>query len=289
MAELQIYIDGKYYPEGEAKVSVFDHGLLYGDGVFEGIRAYNSCVLRLNEHLTRLYDSAKAISLEIPLTKDEFKEAVLQTIRKNNLKDSYIRVVVTRGRGDLGLDPRKCPKPTVIIIASYIPPLFDGKNARAMIVSTRRNAVTALNPMIKSLNYLNNILAKLEANRAHMDEAIMLNQTGTVSEGTGDNLFIVKNGKIITPPPSAAILLGVTRSIAVELAKEEGIEVEEREITVHELITADEAFMTGTAAEIAPLVEIDEKKIGEGKPGPITLKLVEKFNQIKKNGTPVYT
>lgn len=288
MAEPQIYIDGKYHPESEAKVSVFDHGLLYGDGVFEGIRAYDGYVLKLDKHLARLYESAKAINLEIPLSKEEFKEAVLQTIRKNNLKDSYIRVVVTRGRGDLGLDPRKCPKPTIIIIASYIPPLYDGMNAKAIIASTRRNAVTALNPMIKSLNYMNNILAKIEANRASVDEAIMLNQGGTVSEGTGDNLFIVKDGKIVTPPPSAAILMGITRDIAVQLAREEGIEVTEREITVHELITADEAFMTGTAAEIAPLVEVDGKKIGEGKPGPITLRLVEKFKGIKKKGTPVY-
>lgn len=288
MAELLIYIDGKYYPESEAKISVFDHGLLYGDGVFEGIRAYNGYVLKLDEHLKRLYDSAKGIALDIPLSREEFKEAILQTIRKNNLRDSYIRVVVTRGRGDLGLDPRKCPKPTIIIIASYIPPLFEGVNATAIVASTRRNAVTALNPMIKSLNYLNNILAKIEANRAGVDEAIMLNQGGTVSEGTGDNLFIVKDGKIATPPPTAAILVGVTRGTAIQLAREEGMEVVEREITVHELITADEAFMTGTAAEIAPLVEVDGKRIGDGKPGPVTLRLVERFKKIRKTGTPVY-
>ena len=288
MPELQIYIDGKYYPDSEAKVSVFDHGLLYGDGVFEGIRAYDGHVFKLNEHLSRLYDSAKAIGLEIPLSKDEFGKAIVETIRRNNLKDSYTRAVVTRGRGDLGLDPRKCAKPTIIIIASYIPPLFDGMNARAIIASTRRNAVTALNPMVKSLNYLNNIFAKMEANRARVDEAIMLNQSGMVSEGTGDNLFIVKDEGIITPPPSAAILIGVTRNVVIQLAREEKIEVLEREITVHELICADEAFMTGTAAEIAPLVEIDGRKIGDGKPGPVTLKLVEKFKQIRSNGTPVY-
>ncbi|MFH0897665.1 MAG: branched-chain-amino-acid transaminase [Candidatus Bathyarchaeota archaeon] len=288
MAELQIYIDGEYYPESKAKVSVFDHGLLYGDGVFEGIRAYDGYAFKLDEHLTRLYESAKTIDLKIPLSKAKFKETILGTIRKNSLKDAYVRVVVTRGRGDLGLDPRRCSKATVIIIAGYIPPLFDEVNATAIIASTRRNAVTALNPMVKSLNYMNNILAKIEANRAKADEAIMLNQSGTVSEGTGDNIFIVKDGKILTPPPTAAILVGITRMIAIQLAKEEGIEVIEREITVHELICADEAFMTGTAAEIAPLTEVNGKKIGNGKPGSITLKLVEKFKKIRKTGTPIY-
>jgi branched-chain amino acid aminotransferase len=289
MAELLIYIDGNYYPQSEAKISVFDHGLLYGDGVFEGIRAYDGYVLKLDEHIARLYASAKAIDLEIPLPKEKFEEAIVQTIRKNNLKDTYVRVVVTRGYGDLGLDPRRCPKPTIIIIASYIPPLFEGENATAIVSCTRRNAVTALDPEIKSLNYLNNILAKIEANRANVHEAIMLNQNGTISEGTGDNLFIVKNGKIVTPPPSAAILPGITRQIAIDLAHEEGVEVVEREITVHELITADEAFLTGTAAEIAPLTEVDEKKIGEGEPGPITVKLMKKFKDIRKTGTSVYS
>jgi len=288
MAELLVYIDGKYYSHSEAKISVFDHGLLYGDGVFEGIRAYDGYVLKLNEHINRLYASAKTIFLDIPLTKKEFREAILQTIFKNKLKDAYIRVVVTRGYGDLGLDPRKCLKATVIIIAGYIPPLYEGINATAIIATTRRNAVTALNPMIKSLNYLNNILAKIEANRAKVDEAIMLNQNGTVSEGTGDNIFIVKDGKIITPPSTAAILMGITRGIAIKLAQEERIEVIEREITVHEIICADEAFMTGTAAEIAPLVKVDGIEIGEGKPGPITIKLIGKFKEIRKNGTPVY-
>jgi len=288
MTNLLIYIDGKYYPEQDAKISVFDHGLLYGDGVFEGIRAYDGYVFMLNEHLTRLYESAKAINLRISLSKQEFKDAILQTIRQNNLKDAYVRVVVTRGYGDLGLDPNKCAKPTSIIIAGYIPPLFEGMNATAIIASTRRNAITSLNPMIKSLNYLNNILAKIEANRAHTSEAILLNQSGCVSEGTGDNIFLVKDGKIITPPPTAAILVGITRCVAMQLAREDGLEVIEREITVHELVNADEAFMTGTAAEIAPLVEVDGKKIGTGEPGPITLRLVEKFKNIRRTGTPVY-
>jgi branched-chain amino acid aminotransferase len=288
MTEPLVYIDGEYYPESQAKVSVFDHGLLYGDGVFEGIRAYNGYVFKLDEHVKRLYESAKAIELRIPLSMNEFKEAILSTIRKNTLQDSYIRVVVTRGRGDLGLDPRKCPKPTVIIIASYMTPLYEGLNATAAIASTRRNALTALNPMIKSLNYLNNILAKIEANKAGTNEAIMLNQNGTISEGTGDNVFIVSGGAVITPPPAAAILKGITRETAIQLAREERIEVIEREITVHELISADEAFLTGTAAEIAPLVQVDSKAIGDGTPGPVTMRLIERFKALRKTGTPVY-
>lgn len=289
MTEPLVYIDGEYYLESQAKVSVFDHGLLYGDGVFEGIRAYNGYVFKLDEHVKRLYESAKAIELRIPLSMNEFKEAILSTIRKNTLQDSYIRVVVTRGRGDLGLDPRKCPKPTVVIIASYMTPLYEGLNATAVIASTRRNALTALNPMIKSLNYLNNILAKIEANKAGTNEAIMLNQNGTISEGTGDNVFIVSEGTVITPPPAAAILKGITRDTAIQLAREEMIEVIEREITVHELISADEAFLTGTAAEIAPLVQVDSKTIGDGTPGPITIKLIERFKELRKTGTPVYS
>lgn len=289
MTEALVYIDGKYYPESQAKISVFDHGLLYGDGVFEGIRAYNGRVFKLDEHVNRLYESAKAIELRIPLSAKEFKEVILTTIRKNKLQDSYIRVVVTRGHGDLGLDPRKCPKPTVIIIASYMTPLYEGLNATAIIPFTRRNALTALNPMIKSLNYLNNILAKIEANKAGTNEAIMLNQNGTISEGTGDNVFIVTAGKVVTPPPGAAILKGITRDTAIQLAREEMIEVIEREITVHELISADEAFLTGTAAEIAPLVQVDGKIIGDGMPGPVTMKLIKRFKELRKTGTPVYS
>jgi len=204
------------------------------------------------------------------------------------LKDAYIRLIVTRGLGNLGLNPTSCPKSMIIIITDYLPPLYEGINVTAIIALTRRNAQTALNPMIKSLNYLNNILAKLESNKAQVDEAIMLNQNGTISEGTGDNIFIVKNGKVITPPPSAAILVGITRNIAIELSKNDNIEVEEREITVHELYNSDEAFLTGTAAEIAALVEVDGKKIGNGEPGSITKKLIEKFKKLRKSGAPVY-
>jgi len=284
-----VYIDGKYYQKKDAKVSVFDHGLLYGDGIFEGIRVYDGYVFKLDEHLTRLYESAKSIELNIPLSKEEFKEAILETLRKNKLKNAYVRVVVTRGVGDLGLNPVSCPKPSIIIIADYLAPLFEGVNATAIIASTRRNALTALNPMIKSLNYLNNVLARIEANKANANEAIMLNQNGTIAEGTGDNVFIVKNGKLITPPPMASILIGITRNIVMALAEEEGLEVIEREMTVHELYNADEAFLTGTAAEVAPLVEVDGKKIGTGKPGPVTSGLIEKFKNIRKSGTPVYS
>jgi branched-chain amino acid aminotransferase len=287
--EFEVYIDGKYYPKKEAKISVFDHGFLYGDGVFEGIRAYEGCVFKLNEHINRLYESAKSIELIIPLSKAEFKNAIIETLNRNKLKDAYIRVVVSRGIGTLGLNPTLCPKASIIIIADYLAPLFEGKNATAIIAFTSRNSVTAINPMIKSLNYLNNILARIEANKAGVNEALMLNQNGTVCEGTGDNIFIVKAGVIITPPPSAAILLGITRQVVIDLAEKEGIKVIERSITVHELYNADESFFTGTAAEIAPLVNVDGKLIGTGKPGPVTTMLIDNFKKIRKRGTPIYS
>jgi branched-chain amino acid aminotransferase len=286
--ERLIYIDGKYYLKKDAKISVFDHGLLYGDGVFEGIRVYDGYVFKLDEHITRLYESANSIELNITLSKEEFKEAIIETLRKNNLEDAYLRVIVTRGFGDLGLNPINCPKSSIIIIADYLAPLFEGADATAIIASVRRNSLTAINPMIKSLNYLNNVLARIEANRAHVNEAIMLNQNGTIAEGTGDNVFIVKNGRLITPPATAGALEGVTRKIIMTLAKEEGIDVNEKEITVHELYNADEAFLTGTAAEVAPLVEINNKKIGNGKRGSVTTQLIEKFKTIRKTGTPIY-
>jgi branched-chain amino acid aminotransferase len=289
LKEFEVYIDGKYYPKKEAKISVFDHGFLYGDGVFEGIRAYEGCVFKLNEHINRLYESAKSIELIIPLSKAEFKNAIIETLNRNKLKDAYIRVVVSRGIGTLGLNPTLCPKASIIIIADYLAPLFEGKNATAIIAFTRRNSVTAINPMIKSLNYLNNILARIEANKAGVNEALMLNQNGTVCEGTGDNIFIVKAGVIITPPPSAAILLGITRQVVIDLAEKEGIKVVERSITVHELYNADESFFTGTAAEIAPLVNVDGKLIGTGKPGPVTTMLIDNFKKIRKCGTPIYS
>jgi len=284
--ESLVYIDGRFLPKREAKISVYDHGLLYGDGIFEGIRVHNGRVFKLDEHIKRLYESAKSIELSIPISEEVMKKTILETIRRNGLKDAYVRVVVTRGFGDLGLDPRKCPKPSIIVIADRIA-LWEEKSLKAITASTRRNDATALNPMIKSLNYLNNILAKLEANRANVSEAIMLNQRGFVCEGTGDNIFIVKDGVLATPPSSANILVGITRGVIMELAAKEGLKVEERDITIHELYNADETLLTGTAVEVMPLVEVDGRRIGSGKPGPITMKLIEKFNEIKKSGTPV--
>jgi branched-chain amino acid aminotransferase len=286
--EYKIYIDGKYFSKSEAKISVFDHGLLYGDGVFEGIRSYEGAVFRLDQHLTRLFESAKSIDLQIPLNYEEFKEAILETLRINKLTDAYVRVIVTRGVGTLGLTPVSCPLPTIIIIADYLKPLFEGVNVKAVVASTRRNAVTALNPMIKSLNYLNNILARIEAIKAKVDEAIMLNQNGTVAEGTGDNVFIVKDEVVITPPPTAGILIGVTSEAEIALASKERIQVLEKDFTIHEVYNADEAFLSGTAAEIVPLVEVDGKKIANGDVGPITSKLIEDFKKIRTTGTPIY-
>jgi len=286
--EYHVYIDGKYLPKNEAKISVFDHGFLYGDGVFEGIRSYNGHVFKLDEHINRLYESATSIGLTIPLSQDDMKQKILETMRKNELKkDAYIRVVVTRGKGDLGLDPRKCPSPSIIIIADKIS-IYQAESLRAITASTRRNAVTALNPMIKSLNYLNNILAKMEANRANVEEAIMLNQHGLVCEGSSDNLFIIKNSVVMTPLPSADILVGITRNFVIELARKTGYTVKEQDITLHDLYNADEAFFTGTAAQVMPLVEVDGRKIGNGKPGLITRELMKKFEEHKENGTTVY-
>ncbi|GAW92571.1 branched-chain-amino-acid transaminase [Calderihabitans maritimus] len=289
---LIIYFDGKYVPEEEAKVSVFDHGLLYGDGVFEGIRAYNGRVFKLKEHLKRLYESARCIQLNIGLTEEEMEEVVLETLRRNNLRDGYIRLVVTRGRGDLGLDPRKCPKPLVFCIASKIqlyPEELYQKGLEVVTVPTRRNVPEALNPRIKSLNYLNNILAKIEANLAGVPEAIMLNNEGYVAEATGDNVFIVKNGVLITPPPHVGILEGITRNTVMELARKRGIPVEERVFTRLDLFIADECFLTGTAAEIIPVVKVDGRVIGNGEPGEITTALIKDFRELTKvDGPKIY-
>jgi branched-chain amino acid aminotransferase len=285
--ENQIYIDGDYYSRKNARISVFDHGFLYGDGVFEGIRAYDGCVFRLDEHLTRLYESAKSIDLQIPLTHHEMKKAVLDTLRINQLTNAYIRVVITRGIGTLGLSPLTCHYPSVIIITDYLQPLFEGKNVKAIVASTRRNATTALNPRIKSLNYLNNILARWEAIKANVNEAIMLNLNGTIAEGTGDNIFIVKHGQIVTPPATAGILMGITREAVIDLARELKIPITETDITTHDLYNADEAFLTGTAAEIVPLIEVDNRLICTGHIGPITAQLMDQFKVIRKTGTPI--
>jgi branched-chain amino acid aminotransferase len=286
-----IYLDGSFVSEDEAKISVFDHGLLYGDGVFEGIRAYNGRVFRLEEHIERLFDSAKTIDLAVPCTKQEFAEIILETLRKNNLRDAYIRPIVTRGRGDLGLDPRKCPKPTVICIAVEWGAMYGDlyeKGLTAISVSVRRNPSEALPPNVKSLNYLNNILAKIEANYKGGDEAIFFDTNGYVSEGSGDNIFVVKNGVVITPP-TINNLRGITRQVALEIAESMGIVIREQNLGYFDLYSADEVFVTGTAAEVAPITLIDGRSIGTGKPGPITRQLMEAFRRVADSeGTEIF-
>ncbi len=286
-----VYINGKFVPKEEASISIYDHGFLYGDGVFEGIRAYNGRVFRLYEHIDRLYDSAKAISLEIPLTKEEMKEVILETLRRNGLKDAYIRPIVTRGIGDLGLDPRKCSNPTVIVITQQWGAMYGDlyeKGLSAITVCIRRNPPESLPPNIKSLNYLNNVLAKIEANVKGGDEAIFLDVRGNISEGSGDNIFIVKRGKIITPP-TLNNLRGITREVAIEIVHRLNIPLYEAQLGLFDLYTADEVFVTGTAAEIAPIVKIDGRIIGDGKPGRITKKLMEEFRKVTESeGTPIY-
>ncbi|MBN2733554.1 MAG: branched-chain-amino-acid transaminase [Methanomicrobiaceae archaeon] len=286
-----IYLDGKYLPKEEAKVSVFDHGLLYGDGVFEGIRAYNGRVFRLKEHLDRLYDSAKTIDLNIGMSKSEMEEVVLETLRQNELKDAYIRLVVTRGVGDLGLDPRKCTKPTIFVIATGWGAMYGDlyeKGLRAITVSVRRNPADALPPNVKSLNYLNNILAKIEANYKGGDEAIFFDTNGYLAEGSGDNIFIVKNGMILTPH-TLNNLRGITRLVLLEIAKELGITVKEQNLGYFDLYSADEVLVSGSAAEIAPVTLIDGRKIGTGKPGPFASQLIAAFKSKTENeGTEIY-
>ena len=281
--EPKVYINGKLYPKDEAKISVFDHGLLYGDGVFEGIRCYNGNIFKLSEHIDRLYDSAKAISMEIQLTRDELKDAVINTLKANNLKDSYIRLIVTRGVGKLGLNPFLCAESQVIIITDFIQlyskELYE-KGLDAIIVPTIRNHSDALNPNVKSLNYLNNILAKIECINAGATEGIMLNKDGYVAEGTGDNIFIVKDNEIVTPPTTAGILIGITRNVVIELANEAGMTVKEEQLTRDDLYNADECFLTGTAAEIIPVVNLDGRKIASGKPGKVTLSLLKKYQEL---------
>jgi branched-chain amino acid aminotransferase len=281
--EPKVYINGTLYPKEEAKVSVFDHGLLYGDGVFEGIRCYNGNIFKLEEHIDRLYDSAEAISLQIQLGRDQLKDAIVSTLKANNLKDSYIRLVVTRGVGKLGLDPFNCETPQLVIITDTIqlyPKELYEKGLDAIIVQTIRNHSKALNPTIKSMNYLNNILAKIECLRAGAAEGIMLNTDGYVAECTGDNIFIVKDNEVFTPPVSAGILIGITRNVVIELAKEASITVKEEQLTEDDLYNADECFLTGTAAEIIPVANIDGRKIATGKPGKITLSLLKKYQKL---------
>jgi branched-chain amino acid aminotransferase len=285
--ELMIYIDGKYYPKSEAKISVYDHGLLYGDGVFEGIRAYNGVVFKLKEHINRLFKSAHPIFLKIPLTKEQLSEAVLETLKKNNLKNAYIRLVVTRGIGDLGLDPRKCPKATIIIITEPLLQLHSAEKVEnginTVITWVKRNPVDTQTHEMKSLNYLNSILGKIEANNIGADEAICLDKTGYVCEGVGENIFIVRDSKLLTPPLSSGALDGITRTLIIRLAKKLEIEVIERNITPNELFTADEVFFTGTAAEVAPIREVNKRTIGSGKPGPVTKQIMQEFEKATKD------
>ena len=288
---MQIYIDGGFYPESEAKVSVFDHGLLYGDGVFEGIRFYNNKVFHLEEHMERLYKSAAAIALDIPLDQAALTEALLETIRRNELTDGYVRLVITRGKGDLGLSPWNCPKPSIIIIAAKIalyPAESYEKGLKVVTCSTRRIAHGALSPMVKSLNYLNNIMAKIEASHAGAGEGLMLNEQGLVAECTGDNIFLVSGGRITTPPISSGALAGVTRAVAIGIASELGIEVSEPQTTRYDIYTAEECFLTGTAAEIIPAVELDSRAIGNGRPGPVTQRLIARYRELTQTeGTPI--
>lgn len=292
MGSMKIYIDGRYYDENRAKISVFDHGLLYGDGVFEGIRAYHGRVFKLQEHIDRLYRSAKAILLDIPIEPAQMVKAVVETCRRNKLQDGYVRLLVTRGIGTLGLNPNRCKRPSIIIIAGKIqlyPPELYEKGMDIVTVPTTRNLVNSVNPAIKSLNYLNNILAKIEANISGHEEAVMLNAEGFVAECTGDNLFIIQNGQLSTPPLSAGALYGITRNVVIELARQSGLTVQEPNLTRYDLFVADECFLTGTGAEIIPVVRIDGRVIGSGKPGPITRSLVAQYHALtRESGEPIY-
>jgi len=287
-----VYLDGQYLPREQAVVSVFDHGFLYGDGVFEGIRSYGGVVFRLKEHLVRLYESAKTVGMEIPISPKEMEEVVLETVRRNELQDAYIRLVVSRGAGDLGLDPRNCTKPTIVCIAASIslyPREMYENGLEVIITSTRKNRPDVLSPRVKSLNYLSNIMAKQELALAGVLEGIVLTADGYVAEATADNVFMVKNGKLYTPPKFLGILEGVTRNAVMDLAKQAGIEVREEVFTAHDLYNADEAFFSGTAAELIPVVKVDGRTIGDGKPGPVYKQLMEAFRALTKwDGAKVY-
>ncbi|HUT03101.1 MAG TPA: branched-chain-amino-acid transaminase [bacterium] len=290
---LCIYSNGEFLTDkAKAVTSIYDHGFLYGDGIFEGIRVYNGLIFMFPEHMKRLYDSAKSIALKIPMPREELSRITIETVRRTGYKDAYIRLVVSRGEGDLGLDPRKCPKPSIYIIADSIQ-LYPAEKykvgLKVITCSTRRNSPDVICPQIKSLNYLNNILAKIEVNRAGADEGIMLNPNGYVCEATADNIFVVKNGVMFTPPPYVGVLLGITRQCVLDIAKKLNIEVIERNIVMHDVYTADEVFLTGSAAELIPVVNADDRIIDDGKPGPIFKNLLAEFREMTKHrGTPVY-
>lgn len=286
MSSLEVYINGSFYPKQEAKISVYDHGLLYGDGVFEGMRAYGGRIFRLQQHLDRLYESARAILLEIPMGSQDLANAVLETLRRNQLQDAYIRLVVTRGAGTLGLDPDRTSDPQIIIIADKIslyPDEYYQNGLEIVTASTIRNHPAALSPRIKSLNYLNNIMAKIEGKLAGCAEALMLNHKGEVAECTGDNIFIVRRGKLLTPPIDAGILEGITRNAVIELASSEGISVQELSFTRHDIFVAEECFLTGSAAEVIPVIKLDRRPIGNGQVGPITKQLIQAFHGLVRS------
>lgn len=290
-SNLLIYLDGKLVPESEAKVSVFDHGLLYGDGCFEGIRIYNGRVFRLTEHLVRLYESARSICLTIPISIEEMEKATVETVAANNLGDGYIRLLITRGVGPLGLNPYQCPKAGIIIIASGITLYAAEKyetGLNLITCATRRPTPAALSPQVKSLNYLNNIMAKIECIQAGCEEGIMLNEQGYVAECTGDNVFVIKSGQIYTPTIASGALNGITRMAVIEVMREMGLQVHEITMTRHEIYTADECFLTGTAAEVIPAVQYDRRPIGDGKPGKLTAEIIKRFKVLANStGTPV--
>ena len=289
---MKVFIDGSFHDEQDAKVSVFDHGLLYGDGVFEGIRAYNGRIFKLREHIDRLFYSAKAILLDLPMTHAELMKATVETCRANDLRDCYIRLVVTRGVGTLGLNPNRCKRGSVIIIAGKIqvyPPEMYENGMAIVTVPTVRNLHSALNPAIKSLNYLNNILAKIEANNAGVEEAIMLNAEGFVAECTADNIFLVKGDQLLTPPLSAGALYGITRGTVMDLARTAGLTVSEPNLTRYDVFNADECFLTGTGAEVIPVIKVDGRIIGTGQPGPVAKNLIAKYREVvNSTGEPIF-
>ncbi|ATO50583.1 branched-chain-amino-acid transaminase [Brevibacillus laterosporus] len=292
MTQQLIYLNGKFVEKENAKISVYDHGFLYGDGIFEGIRVYNGNVFRLQEHIERLYESALSIMLVIPMKIEEMMDAVVETVRKNELRDAYIRLVISRGDGDLGLDPRSCKKANIVIIVEQLrlfPQELYETGLKIVTVPTRRNKPDALNPKIKSLNYLNNVMVRMEASMAGVSEALMLNSEGYVTEGSGDNIFLVKKGVIYTPPTYLGALDGITRQAIMDIARELGYVIKEEPFTRHDVYIADEVFLTGTAAEVISVSEVDARIIRDGKPGPVTKQLLEEFRRyVQEDGVKVY-
>ncbi|PPB03149.1 branched-chain-amino-acid transaminase [Brevibacillus laterosporus] len=292
MTQQLIYLNGEFVEKENAKISVYDHGFLYGDGIFEGIRVYNGNIFRLQEHIERLYESALSIMLVIPMKIEEMMDAVVETVRKNELRDAYIRLVISRGNGDLGLDPRSCQKANIVIIVEQLrlfPQELYETGLKIVTVPTRRNKPDALNPKIKSLNYLNNVMVRMEASMAGVSEALMLNSEGYVTEGSGDNIFLVKKGVIYTPPTYLGALDGITRQAIMDIARELGYVIKEEPFTRHDVYIADEVFLTGTAAEVISVSEVDARVIRDGKPGPVTKQLLEEFRRyVQEDGVKVY-